>query len=216
MIARYDIEQGTEEWYKVRYGKIGGSTSAGLFVKSDTLLLSLLAELTEPIDLDYDSYISEDMQRGIELEPIARKSLSEYIGVELFQAGWLQSTEHELLGISPDGISKCETITAEIKCPGAKKHVETLLNNEIPLDNLKQCIHYFTVNPKLQKHYFCSYRPESIKPMFVRELNRNSLVNLGTKAKPVMKTIAECVSIAKNATVVLEGQIKEAIEKLKF
>lgn len=216
MIVRYDIEQGTEEWYKVRYGKIGGTTSAGLFVNSDTLLLSLLAELTESIDLDYDSYISEDMQRGIELEPIARKSLSEYIGVELLQAGWLQSTEHELLGISPDGISKCETVTAEIKCPGAKKHVETLLSNEIPLDNLKQCIHYFTVNPKLQKHYFCSYRPESIKPMFVRELNRNSLVNLGTKAKPVMKTISECVSIAKNSTIVLEGQIKEAIEKLKF
>lgn len=216
MIVRYDIEQGTEEWYKVRYGKIGGTTSAGLFVNSDTLLLSLLAELTEPIDLDYDSYVSEDMQRGIELEPIARKSLSEYIGIELLQAGWLQSTEHELLGVSPDGISKCETITAEIKCPGSKKHIETLLSNEIPLDNLKQCIHYFTVNPKLEKHYFCSYRPESIKPMFVKELNRNSLVNLGTKAKPVMKTIAECVSIAKNATIVLEGQIEEAIEKLKF
>lgn len=216
MTVRYDIEQGTEEWYKVRYGKIGGTTSAGLFVNSDTLLLGLLAELTEPIDLDYDSYVSDDMQRGIELEPIARKSLSEYIGVELLQAGWLQSTEHELLGISPDGISKCETVTSEIKCPGAKRHVETLLSNEIPLDNLKQCIHYFTVNPKLEKHYFCSYRPESIKPMFVKVLYRDSLVNLGTKAKPVPKTISECVSIAKNATIVLEGQIKEAIEKLKF
>lgn len=216
MIVRYDIEQGTEEWYKVRYGKIGGTTSAGLFVNSDTLLLGLLAELTEPIDLDYDSYVSEDMQRGIELEPIARKSLSEYIGVELLQAGWLQSTEHSLLGVSPDGISKCETITAEIKCPGAKKHVETLLSNEIPLDNIKQCIHYFTVNPKLEKHYFCSYRPESIKPMFVKVLHRDSLVNLGTKAKPVMKTIAECVSIAKNATIVLDKEIEEAIEKLKF
>ena len=78
MIARYDIEQHSEEWYKVRYGKVGGTLSKGLFVKSDTLLEDVLSELCEEFDLK-ENYQSFDMQRGSELEPEARKALSAYL-----------------------------------------------------------------------------------------------------------------------------------------
>jgi hypothetical protein len=216
MIARYDIEQHSEDWHKARYAKIGGTLSKGLFVKSDTLLEDVLSELCEEFDLQ-ENYQSFDMQRGSELEPEARKALSAYLGVELKEVGWLQCEENEYIGISPDGITDCQTISAEIKCPNSKKHLKTILTNEIPSDNIHQCLHYFTVNPKLEKHYFCSYRPENIyKPIFVRELTRDSLVNLGTKAKPVLKTISEWVAIAKNESLELKKQIEIELNKLKF
>lgn len=216
MIARYDIEQHSEDWHKARYAKIGGTLSKGLFVKSDTLLEDVLSELCEEFDLK-ENYQSFDMQRGSELEPEARKALSAYLGVELKEVGWLQCEENEYIGISPDGITDCQTISAEIKCPNSKKHLKTILTNEIPSDNIHQCLHYFTVNPKLEKHYFCSYRPENIyKPIFVRELTRDSLVNLGTKAKPVLKTISEWVAIAKNESLELKKQIEIELNKLKF
>ncbi|HJS00520.1 MAG TPA: YqaJ viral recombinase family protein [Flavobacterium sp.] len=216
MIIRDDIEQHSEEWHKVRYGKIGGTLSKGLFVKSDTLLEDVLSELVEEFDLK-ENYQSYDMIRGSELEPEARKALSAYLGIELLEVGWLQCEENEYLGISPDGISECETISAEIKCPNSKKHLSTVRANEIPNDNINQCLHYFTVNPKLEKHYFCSYRPENIyKPIFVKELTRESIINLGTKARPVLKTVNEWVAIAKIEASELKKQIEIELNKLKF
>jgi len=216
MIVRYDIEQHSEEWHKVRYGKIGGTLSKGLFIKSDTLLEDVLSELVEDFDLQ-ESFQSYDMIRGNELEPEARKALNAYLGIELKEVGWLQCEEIPLLGISPDGITECETISAEIKCPAAKKHLKNILSNEIPSDNIHQCLHYFTVNPKLEKHYFCSWRPENnFKSIFVKELTRDSLIDLGTKAKPNIKPISEWVSMAKKEAIILQEQIDEKLEQLKF
>lgn len=216
MIARYDIEQHSEEWHKVRYGKIGGTLSKGLFVKSDTLLEDILSELVEEFDLR-ESFQSYDMIRGTELEPEARKALNAYLGIELKEVGWLQCEEIPFLGISPDGLTECETISSEIKCPSAKKHLKTVLSGEIPADNIHQCLHYFTVNPKLKTHYFCSFRPENLyKPIFVKELTGDSLIDLGTKSKPNIKPILEWVEIAKKEAIILEKQIEEKIEHLKF
>jgi hypothetical protein len=156
------------------------------------------------------------MMRGIELEPQAKAQLEIYTGLTFLDAGWIQSIENPLLGISPDGITKDETVMCEIKCPARVKHTRTILEDRIPDDHLEQLIHAFTVNPKLEKLYFCSFRPESIKPLFVKELNRMSLVDLGTKARPVVKSVREWVEIAKTEALRLELLIKEKIEELKF
>jgi hypothetical protein len=216
MKAYYDIVQGTEDWHKIRYAKIGGTLSKGLFIKSDTLAIDIVSQLTEDFELEEDSYASPEMIRGSELEPLAISELEKYTGVKFISAGWLQSDVNELLGISPDGISECETITAETKCPSSKKHITTLLLNDIPNDNIHQCLHYFTVNPKLEKHYFCSFRPESIKRIFVKELTRESLINLGTNAKPNIKTVNEWVKIALDEANILKLDIYTKLEKLKF
>lgn len=217
MIAHYEIIQRSEEWLQMKYRKIGGTLSKGLFVKSDTLLIDMLSQFNEDFFIEDEGYESSDMIRGVELEPVARRELSKYIGVELKECGWLQCEEYKILGISPDGISEDETVTAEIKCPAAKKHMSTIYNDAIPSDNINQCLHYFTVNPKLQKHYFASFRPENkLKPLFVKLLTRDSLVDLGTKAKPNIKPIHEWVAIAKKETALLEVQIDETIERLSF
>jgi hypothetical protein len=107
--------------------------------------MNILSMATEEFQ-HTDGFTSAEMERGHELEPFARKELSTYIGVELLECGWLQSLDNELIGISPDGINFDETISAEIKCPGAKKHIKTILENKIPSDNIHQCLHYFTIN----------------------------------------------------------------------
>lgn len=212
----HELEQGSLEWHEIRHAKIGGTRSKQLMVKSDTLLIELLAELTEPFDEDaYDTYKSEAMENGSFLEPQARIELQKYCGVEFFEVGWIQS-DNLLLGVSPDGISKCATIGAEIKCPEAKEHIRTCLANEIPLKHIDQCIHNFLVNTELKEFYFMSYRPEAIKPMFVKKLTRDSLVNVGTDAKPVFKTISEQVELLKIEVDKLQVKINESINKLKF
>lgn len=187
MVARYDIEQGSEKWHEIKHGKIGGSRAKQLFVNSDTLLIELLSEICEDFDLK-DSYQNYDMQRGMELEPEARVYLSKYLDVNLIECGWIQDSENSLLGISPDGITECETISAEIKCFASKRHVDVLLKNDIPKENIAQCLQYFLVNTKLETHYFISYRPENIyKIAFIKELKRDSLVDIGFTKKVKVK-----------------------------
>lgn len=57
-----DVIQGTIEWHEARYRKIGGSTSKGLFVKSDTLMIDLVGQFLEDyedgtcIEISFEAY----------------------------------------------------------------------------------------------------------------------------------------------------------------
>jgi hypothetical protein len=212
-MIRYDILQGSDEWHQIRYGKITGTSSKGLFVDSDTLLNDLIACRLEPFKREPDSYVNDAMARGNELEPFGRMAISRKAKVKFKEAGWIQS-DIELLGISPDGITECETIACEIKCPSRSVHIETLLADEIPLKNIHQCLHYFTVNPKLKELHFASFRPECQIRLFHKVLTPDSLINLGTKAKPVIKPVSEFAKIARLEAENLETQINDAIKKL--
>lgn len=216
MIAYYDIIQGTEAWHRIRYGKIGGTRAKELLTSSDTLLIELLGEHTEEFELDEDSYISKDMERGYELEPRARELLNQHEGIELIECGWLQNEEYSLLGISPDGISKDETIQCEIKCPAQKKHTKTIYVDEIPLDNIHQCVHAFAVNDKLEKLYFVSYRTESIKPLFIKLLTRDSIVNIGTEKTPKLDAINNIVPMIYDQVLIKQKRLDLAIDKLSY
>lgn len=196
MIIHDEINQGTEEWQLMKWGKIGGTLSKGLFVKSDTLFIDILSQRLEEYEPGSD-FTSASMDRGNDLEPFARKYIERYTKNEFLEVGWLQSEENELIGISPDGISKCETMATEIKCPGRKAHLKILLSNEVPLEYIFQCLHYFVVNPKLEKLFFISFRPEAPKH-FIKELTLDSKINIGTKSRPKLFTIKEAVEIARS------------------
>ena len=213
-MIKHDTIQGTPEWFELRWGKITGTASKGLFVKSDTLLIDLIAQNTEDWEME-DTYASADMVRGTELEVYAREAISDELFISFKEVGFLQNASIPILCISPDGLSEDDTIGLEIKCPRAKKHTETILSNEIPSDNIHQVLHYFTVNPKLETMYFVSYRPESkVKPLWYKSLTRDSEIDLGTKAKPNIKTVAEWVEIATNAAEEINKELNMALLKL--
>lgn len=211
----HNMEQRSQEWYEIKRGVIGGTLSKGLFVKSDTLKIDIISQLLEEF-ADDDHYISFDMQRGIDLEPEALAELSREVFVEFQSVGFCQNSELPILGISPDGITKDETIMAEIKCPAAKKHTATIIADQIPSDNIHQVLHAFVVNEKLQKHYFASYRPENdLCPLWYKETTRDSLIDLGTKTRPNVKKISEWVEIATKAAKELNLEVEKTIKQLK-
>ncbi len=213
MTPHFNIEQGSDEWHLIRHAKVGGSSSSQLHVKSDTLLEQLLAELAEPFQVP-DNYVSFDMQRGKDLEPFAVAEVAKYTGLSFMSVGWLQSDECELIGASPDAITEDLTEIVETKCPNAKTHISYLRADILPIDYVDQVAHYFAIHPELQKVHFASYRPECIKPLFVKTITRDSVVNVGTKARPVMLSVGdyakEKVTLAQSLTV----RLKEEINKL--
>lgn len=215
MIPRYDIIQGSEEWHKLKWAKIGGTRAKGLFVKSDTLLLEVLSEYTEQYEAE-DTYVSKSMERGNELEPEAVYELMQYTGIKVKSVGWLHSSDYPIIGISPDGISECETIQFEAKCLERKHHLEVCLSNEVCPKFIHQCVHAFTVNPKLETLYFASYRPEALKKLKVIELKRDSMVNLGTPSRPIYKSIDDWTKVALKEADRINKRINELIETLTF
>jgi hypothetical protein len=215
MKIHYEIIQGSPEWHEMRYGKIGGTSSKGLFVDSDTLLYELVGCRMEPFILEPQGYINDAMLRGNELEPFGRMELSRKIGIKLNQAGWIEHETIKILGISPDSISEDETIQAEFKCPGRAVHIATLLANDIPANNIHQCLHAFTVNEKLKEMYFVSFRPECQIRMFHRKLTLDSNINLGTKAKPVLNTVGHFRDIALKSAEKLNEDVEKALTALQ-
>lgn len=209
-----NIKQKSLEWFELKWGKIGGTLSKGLFVKSDTLFIDILSQKLEEFEPS-DSFENEHTQRGNDLEPFAIEYLEKYTGLKFNSVGWIQSEKNELLGISPDGITDDLKIACETKCFARKKHTEILIKNDIPLDNIYQLVHYFTVNPKLEKLYFCAFRPESVKN-FVKELTLESEVNIGTKARPNIMTIEAVRDYSLEFADELLKRINKTKEDLKF
>lgn len=234
MINHNYIEQNSIEWHEIKWRKIGGTLSKGLFIDSETLFLEILSQHIEEFDM-IESFENEHMQRGKELEPFAFEYISKYTGIDFLKTGWLECEENSLLGISPDGISECEKFATEIKCLSRKEHTKLLIESELSKDKLCQIIHYFTVNPKLEKLYFIAFRPESIKP-FIKEFTKDSVIDLGWKTKVEVKqygvkdqeikpkiesvsdtkTIEQWNKIAIEEANKLQLKIKETINNLNF
>lgn len=212
MIKYTEFEQKSLEWHEMKWGKIGGSASAGLIKPTDTLFVDILSQQIEEFEPE-NEWSNDAVERGNELEPFAREYLESYFGVIFEVPAWLQCEKNRLLGISPDGLTKDNRFACEIKCFGRKKHYEILIKNEIPYENVPQLVHYFTVNPELESLYFICFRPEAPKH-FIKELTRDTLVNIGTNAKPVMKSISEAVEIAKTNATELLNRIDSEIQKL--
>lgn len=218
-IKWYDMPQRSLEWHQVKHGKIGGSTSAGLLNKrkEETLFYEILAQHIEdfdPLSLD-DSYVNDAMQRGINLEPEAIEYMKQYIDVEYQDVGFILSNECSLLGISPDAVTNDFSQALEVKCLSAKEHLKVLYNNEIPLQYVPQVIHYFTVIDRLSQLHFICYRPESIEH-YITVFDKNSMVNIGTQAKPKMVTIGEASQMVLTNAIIMNDRIKEFVNRVNF
>jgi hypothetical protein len=214
MIAYKEMKQKSIEWLEMKWGKIGGTAAKGLFVKSPTLLIDLLSQHLEEFE-PLEIYENEHMQRGNDLEPFAVEYVEKYTGFKFESFGWLQSEESELLGLSPDGLTSDLKQACEVKCFSRKKHMEVLLSEQIPLEHVQQCVHYFTVNPDLETLYFCAFRPEAVKN-FVKEINRETELNIGTYARPVLQKVSEIKALSLIQAGDLLEKIKELSKSIKF
>lgn len=140
-----NIEQGTDQWHDVRRGIITAS-AVGKLVTAKTIkpaendysrdLTRVLAAeritgFTEP------TFISSDMWRGIDDEPIARAKYAEHYA-PVVEAGFLTEDKWGFtIGYSPDGLVGDDGLI-EIKSRRSKKHLDTILTGQVPIENVAQ------------------------------------------------------------------------------
>lgn len=171
------VEQGSQEWLKMRLGKITGTRTKEVF-KSDNLGLidEMISEIiSEEIE---ETYTSKEMQRGKDLEPFVREIYTKITGIEIEEVGFCLSEKNDFLALSPDGFTPDRKGAIEIKCPSTKTHVKYIRQAQIPNEYKYQVYSYFLVNEKLEYLDFISFDDRfKVKPMFVKRVTRAELEN---------------------------------------
>lgn len=140
-----DIDQGSPEWHAARRGIITASV-VGQFVTPKTIkpavndyargmAVHLVAEritgYTEP------TFVSADMERGNFDEPYARDLYSEHYAPAAEVGFMVRDDWGFQIGYSPDGVVGDDGLI-EIKSRRQKKHLATILADEVPLENMAQ------------------------------------------------------------------------------
>lgn len=102
------------------------------------------------------------MDRGHRLEDIASDIFAERTGKEPIKVGFCLRDDNDGIGNSPDRLIKNRgkyTEALEIKCIKTAKHLQALIEQQIPDEYMAQAIQYFVVNDDLKKLYFAFYDP---------------------------------------------------------
>lgn len=166
-------DQRGQEWYEIKKGRIGGTRlGQAISGRKNRMIYELLNEqLADHIFMD--DYISDDMQFGIDNEPIARQLYSEQSGIEFNEVGLIRSELYDIHIASPDGISADRTIALEIKCTmNGYVHLQRFFEGVEPA-HLPQIINYFAVADEIKEVHWVSYCPERTeRPLIIYVFER--------------------------------------------
>jgi len=180
-----NIEQGSDEWFDYRKGKISGTHLAALYSKRGTRKIGFYETIAERLAEEPDG--ENRMDRGLRLEDEAAQLFAEKYNKKPEIVGVCISDEHPSIINSPDRLIKNDgkyTEAVEIKCLSPARHIQAVVENKVPDEYEAQKIQYFIVNPDLEKLYFVFYDPriQSV-PFFVVEVTREELGDLPEKYK---------------------------------
>lgn len=123
------------------------------------------------------------IDRGVELEPIAREKVAEKLGEKVEEVGICVSDLHDDIAVSPDGIIRKKTkgkehiyYAVEIKCLSTARHLQALIEDRIPTDYKHQVLQYFVVLEELEVLYFCFYDPRIVgHELVIKEVHRDEV-----------------------------------------
>jgi hypothetical protein len=140
-----DLLQGTEEWHDQRRGIVTASVVGQLLTptlkvaNNDTsraLTALLVAErITGYTDA---TYMTADMFRGHEDEPRAVAVYSEHFAPVTTTGFMVRDDWGFRIGFSPDGLVGDDGLI-EVKSRRQKKHLQTILSDAVPAENMAQC-----------------------------------------------------------------------------
>jgi putative phage-type endonuclease len=131
------MEQGTEEWFTIRIGKVTASRVADVIAKTktgysasrDNYMAQLVCErLTGQKG---ESFSNAAMQHGTDTEPLARAAYEAFQDILVDEVGFVPHPSIIMAGASPDGLVGDDGLL-EIKCPNTATHIETLLSQSVP------------------------------------------------------------------------------------
>lgn len=133
-MAEHKFIQGGPEWHQFRVGKVSGSRVKDVMTTGrggapsatrKNYMMELLCERLTGTAAGADLSRNAAVQRGVELEPLARASYEIATGLIVMETGCFSHPSIENFIASPDGLAG-DAGLIECKCPNTATHVATL------------------------------------------------------------------------------------------
>ena len=194
----HTCEQGSDEWFNIKLGKVSAShfkeilnkkTGRGLYMRR--VAGEILTGVRAP------AFSNNYMEQGKEKESMSRQVYEIVKNTKVGQIGFYQSSE--FVGVSPDGLVG-EDGLIEIKAPLASTHIQYLIDNKLPSGYIPQVQGQLWATGR-QWTDFVSYEPDmKHRPFHCVRIKRDEDY-ISELAKAVNKFVSE---------------LKEIIEKIKL
>jgi len=200
-----ELEQGSDEWHLFRMDKPTGSNAKKIITSKGVKSTQLKKYAISLAVCSYSGIKREDfkatkaMERGIELEPEARKVYDFVKETETEQVGFI-TDDLERYGVSPDGLLDHDGMV-EFKCQEDEGHTTTLIyyakNGRLPTDHFAQVQMQMFVAERewCDTAHYHPYLPFKIvrsypDPIFVKQL-QIQLANVLEERDKIIKVLQD-------------------------
>lgn len=199
------IEQGSQEWFESRLGKVTASKVADIVAKTksgySTSRANYMAQLVVErlTGVKSETFTNSAMEWGTATEPLARAAYELKKGIMVDETGLIDHPTIAMSGASPDGLVGDDGLI-EIKCPNTATHIDTMLSGEADKRYVCQMQWQLAVTGR-QWNDFVSFdprMPDNLQ-LFIKRVERDDELIKELEAE-VVKFIAE---------------VDEKVEKLK-
>ena len=203
------IEQGSPEWMSLRIGKIGGSRVADVLTEGRGGAESLTKRkyknelIRERLtNRKLDTYKTPAMQRGIDLEPMARAWYEVKYNTFVDQVAIVLHPTIDGGQCSPDGIVEATNSLIEIKIPNPENHLDNYLTGGKQLEQYYDQVQWqLACMPEKEFCDLVSYDPEMPDHLqgFVKRIYRDD----------------EYINNMQNAVIAFLSEIETIVNNLK-
>lgn len=203
------IEQGSPEWQALRIGKIGGSRIADLLTEGRSGNESLTKRkyknelIRERLTgRKLDTYKTPAMQRGIDLEPMARAWYEVKYNTFVDQVAIVLHPSIKGAQCSPDGLVEATNSLIEIKIPNPENHLDNILTGGKQLEQYYDQVQWqLACMPEKEFCDLVSYDPEMPDHLqgFVKRIYRDD----------------EYIQTMQNAVIAFLSEIETVVNNLK-
>lgn len=139
------VEQRSDDWFKVRLGKVTASKindvmatlkSGGEAATRKNYRAQLVCERLTGTKQD-GGFTNAAMQWGTDCETLARAAYEASTGFMVIEAGFIDHPTIPMTGMSPDGFIGSAGLI-EIKCPNTATHIDWMLAGVPPAEHFNQ------------------------------------------------------------------------------
>lgn len=167
------VAQQSMEWWKLKVGMVSGTRFGKLVSNRKNRLVYELMNEKLSGKIDYDEYLSDEIQYGIDNEDVALEMYSNQTGIEVDKVGAIISDTIDISMASPDGISVDRSVVQEVKCTmHGDIHLQRIFEG-VESTYIPQIINYFVVDDCI-KHVdfisYCGFRTE--RPLHIIRFSR--------------------------------------------
>lgn len=203
--------QGTQEWLRARAGRATASRIADIMAKIKSgapgaSRANYMAEIVAErlTGTPADQYVSKEMARGTEMEPVACAAYEFYWDVETVEVGFVAHPFIDMAGASPDRLVGDKGLV-EFKCPNTSTHINTLLSQSIGGNYIQQMQFQMACTERDWCDFvsFDPRMPEALK-LFIKRVDRDEVM-IGAIEEEVQLFLAEVDLKVSQLTALIAG-----------